>query len=870
MCLNLYLHNGKNRGLILLLILLLSTRVYAQSGNANGKLVDKQTHMPVQNANITVYHDKSTVYYTVSDSMGGFKIPQKFLYETGYINISSLNYTGLRIDIKPKTYNFNDKDINLGTFQLSTRVIELKEVKIKQSTRYRDTTKIDLSQTKFERSYMVDDLFLNAYGFTKDEKGQLYYKGKLITDLVVNGGAFFGKSNMDIYRLLPALVLDNIEITETNIDSVTNTTLRVPQLKVNLKLKPQYNKAGLGNLNLGAGTAQRYLANTGLYSYKNNEQFSLSLNSNNLDIADNTIVEPKVGFSSTGNNSTLNTAGFTYRNLYGNNIEVNFSIKAKEEDRKFTSETDRQDEEPVNIFSKTFNSANAKTFNIQDGNFNVHYKIDPLNTLDITQTFDHLHTSQTDSLNYLIRADSANSSSTLNKINTANSTLYRTEINYQKKFSSKKGRLLSIDVRINNNSYNINELDNISSLNNQVVGKYFIDGTRQANENKYLFNSSYTEPVGDSCFFSLFANYERNGLRYNPQMSSDTTLSNTDEPATIINNYLKPGATFQKLFKKLTLNASIAGFIDMRDIEQSGNKNSTFLNMDVNINADFRLNKGKSLTLYYTSVTAYPDIQQLTSLYSSFDLITQTTSNIYLNPEEKKSLKLDYILKPSDSENIILGGQVDHYSSTFGYQVSDDVTALQAVKTANVGNSNGAQLSFAFLKSLGTNKYFNYTNSVTYQEAPTIINNKLILNNGIIVNQSLSTSFNVIPNLISVSPIVASSYSSYFYQASTIHILALTYYDKLSLQLSDYQLDIYPLFNYNHSISSTHSFSMNGELRKSFFKNYVSMWLQAYDIFNSFKFYNNNIGASYYQTIKYSDVERYCILGLSYKFNNIK
>ena len=82
---------------------------------------------------------------------------------------------------------------------------------------------------------------------------------------------------------MPALTISNIQITETNVDSLTNVTLLKPVIKVNLVLKDQYKKGIFGNANAGVGSSNRYLANTGLYTYKNNEQISLALNSNNLN-----------------------------------------------------------------------------------------------------------------------------------------------------------------------------------------------------------------------------------------------------------------------------------------------------------------------------------------------------------------------------------------------------------------------------------------------------------------------------------------------------------------------------------------------------------------------------------------------------------
>ena len=859
----------KLSGLLLILILLFG-KAYGQSAIIIGKLIDSNTKVPLQNANVNVFNNTKSIYHTVSDSTGTFKIPLSLINQINHITVSYLNYTHVHIVIPYEKYSNNKGDIDLGIFKLSLQTIELKEVAVRATKRYSDTSRIDLSKKNFDRSLMIDDFFSKESGFSKNDKGQIYYKGKLVTDIVVNGGNFFGKNNTDIYQLLPAMVLSGIEVIETNIDTVTNTTLSVPRVKINLKLKDKFLKGAFGNVNLGLGTASRYLANTGLYKYEKNEQLALNINSNNINTGDNTTMHPKIDFSPNGNNITTNNVSFNYRNLYANKLEFSFSVKVKADNRNFTSEADQQ-EEGEEIFSKSFNSSNTKSFSIENTNFNINYIIDPLNTLTITQTYNHLHTREADSLNYIIKLDSLPSYSRLNKVHSSINNLYSTDINYQKKSASKKGRAFNINLKINDNIFGVNETNNVSGILNQTANSYFINGDRHANQYDYKISLNYTEPLSDSSYINFFAIYERNKLTYNANIKSDTTLSASDLPSQIGNNYLKPGFKFEQLFDKLTFDATVTGLIDIRNLQQNSRQTTaSFYNTGAELNFNYIISKKKSLTFNFTSVTNYPSLDQLTNLNSSFELISQTEGNIFLDPEQKKSLKLDYSVKPSATETIILSGGFDHYSSTFGYSINNDVTSLQSTTTNNIGNSNNGQVSFTLIKNITPDKTLNYTNTVSYQEAPAIINGKFLLNNGITITQYVSTSLDIFKSLFSITPIITSNYGKYFYQSNTINILTFSYYDKLSLHSKGYQLNLYPLYTFNHSISNNHSFSMNGELSKSFLKNYGSVWVQAYDIFNSFKFYNNNVGSYYYQTVKYSNVERYIILGISFKFNNIR
>ena len=861
----------KVSSIILILIFSLIENAFAQQINITGKVVNSTTMYPVESADIIVYNNGNIKYKTTSDSTGYFKIPFEYFKGGGIIKIHALNYPDLQINDLPKLDNTLKKDYYLGTFKISHEIIELKEVKINSKKRYSDTTKIDLSNEKFERSIMIDDIFSKSYGFTRDANGQLYYKGKPVTDVTVNGGDFFGKNNLDIYHLLPAMVINKINIVETNIDSVTNTTMQRPAIKVNLLFKDKYNSGKFGNANLGAGTSKRYLANTDLHTYNNKEQVSLSFNSNNINNDDNTLYEPRVNFSSNGNNLTTNSARLAYRNLFADKVEVTFSVKGKIDNKTFESETDIQ-EKNTDLFSKTYNSARTRTFDINDAKLNINYKIDPLNSVIITQSFNHSNSRDLDTLNYNIKFDSLNTSYQLNRRRTSNTNLLKSKISYQKRFDSKKGRLLSLDVELNNNVFAVKEFSNIYNTANQNISAYFIDGNRNVNENNYSLNLSFTEPTGENGYLVFFLNNEKDKLNYTSKVTSDTTINNTDNPTLLINNFFRAGFKFQETLNKISFDATVTGIFNGRNIDQLQNNNQTnFFNVDFDLKADYKINKKRDFTVQYSAATNYPGIYQLTSLNSSFDLLAQTSGNIFLKPERKQTAKLIYSTRPSDSENLTVAGEFDHYINKFGFNlVTSPNKITENIITNNIGQSKSAQISFSFFKIISTDKYLNYSGGIAYQESPTLINNKLQLDNGITFNQSLSTSIAVVKSLLSVTPLLATSYSKYYYGTSTFTVSTFTYSDKLSLKLNAFQLDLYPLFNYNHSIGNNNSFSMNGGIKKNIFKNYGLIWLQAYDIFNSFKYYNNFVGPSNYQSVKYSNIQRYILLGLSLRFNNIK
>jgi hypothetical protein len=857
--------------LLFLLFEIIVQGISAQPVNVTGKVVDKGTKHPVENAAILVYNKKSVVFNGISDSAGMFKIPVVLYRKASTIRIHVFSYSDLEIDHFPEIDTTQKRDYFLGVYSIKPQSSELKEVVVKSTRRYSDTSRIDLSKEKFERSVMIDGIFSANYGFSRDASGQLYYKGKPVSIVSVNGGDFFGKNNMDIYRLLPALVLDNIRVVETNIDSVTNATLLKPVIKINLSFKEQYKNGKFGNLNLGAGTSQRYLANTNLFAYKDREQVSLSLNSNNVNVTGNTLQPPNVSFAANGNNLTANGGKVTYRNVYSGKLELDLSVAGRSDSKSNSSETDLQ-QEPTNLTSHTFNSSTIRSFNIDDSRLGIRYKIDSLNSVNIAQTFGHSTIREDDSLNYSIQFDSLTTTSQLSKTRMNNSDLLSTRMEYQKKSPDKRGRMLDIDVELTNNHYGANEFDKAADLAAQGLTKYFITGNHGVKENTYAINASFTEPIHTYGYIKFYVSQKRETLNYTTKVNSDTTIIDPDEPALLTNYYYQSGIKFKRTLDNISIDATISGVLEQRNIQQPhGNSIAFFMNPDLALSIYYKFNKNRNLIIDITDVTNYPQIQQLVALNSTFDLLSQTSGNIYLKPEKREGIKIDYSTKSFHSDFITVSGEFEHFYDKFGSVIDYSANTLtQNVFTGNLGSSNGGKISFSYLKNIAGDQYINSSSGFSYQQNPTVLNDKLSRDNSISFSQSISGTVTLIKPLLSVKPLIAFSWVRYFYGSRAVNITTITNSDEVSFRFKTFELNLYPLFNYNYNVSANSSFSTNGALKKSIFKNYGSIWIQAYDIFNSFKFYNNYVGPAGHQSVKYSNLQRYLMVGVSLQFNNMK
>ncbi|WP_165503630.1 outer membrane beta-barrel protein [Pedobacter hiemivivus] len=852
--------------LLYFFIFLFTNQTKAQNLNiAKGKVIDYTSKSPIPNAIIQIYNDSKVVYKTSTDSLGFFSIPLNTLVEYTNLKIQNINYQPLNIP-KPTIDSKKRSSQALGIFELLTSSIQLKEVVIRKNKRYRDTTVIDLSKKKFERTIMISDILSGNNGFYIDGAGQLFYKGKQVTDVTVDGGTFFGRNNLNIYENLPALVLKDIQIVETDIDSLTNITMIRPLVKVNLSFKGDYKKGMFGSANLGLGTLTRYIVSTNLYRYKKSEQISFAINSNNINVNTSQPSEPSVMFSAGGNNTIKTIPKIEYRNVFLKKLEVMTSINAAIENKTSISELERK-EEILNQQTRLYNSSKMRSLNIDQSSANLIYRINSQNTIKANFNIEYYKTNQSDTLDYNIRLDSLNTISNIlkNRINTTKMMSY--EALFNKSFLSKKGRSLSIGIKNQKRIFRISENNNVYTLDLQKPIRFFLNGTNYASENEASINLNFINSLSESSVLFFGLNYKRSSINYNETINSDTLKNNGDIVNKVINDYLNPSLKMQKNFDNISVTGYLGGIINFRN---TGGIYDVFFRPDIDLNSDFKINKKTNFNIKYAAKSNYPIIDQLTNINNSFNLISQNSGNPSLKPELKQRLGFAYEFKRSDSLMVSFLAGAELISSKFGFNIISSPNNLQQTQIANVGRAIAADAAFSlsFLAKKGKN--INFRSALAYQQMPSIVNTEKTSNNGITFNQVLSTKIALIKGLLTISPSLSISNSIYKYGTSKSSFASFTYSDRLSIQIQTIQIILFPFINYSTGIRKNSSWAMNAEIKKNIFKNSGSIWLKSYDVFNSFRYVNNIIGPSYIETLKYVNLQRYSLLGISVKFNTIK
>lgn len=834
----------------------------AQDTYIRGTIV-QENNRPLQGITISVYKKKKISFYTLTDSLGRFAIRRDSLVNGASINITAVGFEKVELHEKEAWEKIRD----LGTIQLRPATVILKQVDVKAKRGFSDTTKIDLSGQKYERSHMVNDLLSGEFGFHRDSNGQLFYNGKPVSGLKVNGEDFFGKNNLDIYRLLPALALDNIEIIESNIDDVTHTVMLRPIIKLNLKLKKEYSKGLFGNANVALGSSDRSLLTTDLYTYKDKRQISLAINRNNVNLGEAPPIEPAINFSSEGNNKTTSSTRFTYTNSLSKKVNVDFSAKGKLEERTFLSESIRK-EKTINQLSELSNTSNSKLFSLSDIRLNLAYQIDSLTNLTLSQTVGYDNTKSNDSLNYKINSDISSTVSNLYKTSKIINDLSTSELQFSRVFS-KPGRILNAHLKRNTYSIKNNESDDVFISENQVEKTYIVNSIRNTFQSTTTLNFEFTEPLNSTTYLNVFAEYKKDVIHFSPTITSDTTDAIVSDFIGIINQYDKGGAKLRKSYRQFSVEVIAAGIVNLRKNNQEGTERLKNINLDAEFNFDYKINEKKGFVASYKASPTYPEVYQLINPNYSLDLIAQDKGNLNLRPETKNSFQLAYNVKTSDIQTLKLTGSLNLFNSKFGQHIDIRPNQTQNIYIDNLGRAASAEAGISIQRGISDRSNLNYTNTFSYMEQPVMINDKLIVNNSYTFSQVFSSTRKFFKGALSISPIITSTYNKYFYENGNVDVITITYSDKIAFEIKKIQFELYPLFNYSHNVSNLTSFSANASIKKKLFKDMGTIWVQGYDIFNSFKFNNNVIGPTYSESVKYSNIKRYFLLGISFKFNNI-
>ncbi|WP_293741987.1 outer membrane beta-barrel protein [uncultured Pedobacter sp.] len=842
------------RTLIFVLLSLITNSVsYSQQPFVLIRVIDSDSHRNITSTQIFIHNNKNVNKLTLQgDSI--YKIDRSQF--SGAFKIEAVAEFYKKATINLDSTIFNPK-VNSLLIKLNPVSIDLREVQIRKR-RYRDTVKIDLNTRTFEKDKMINTIFSGELGFSKDSNGQIYFKGKKVSDLVVNGQNFFGKNNQSIFDNVPAYILSDIEVTSTDIDSLTNTTMGEPVIKVNLILKDKHSKGVFGNNTVGLGSANRGIIATEIYSIKKKQQLSLNFNQNNLNSSGTG--EPILNFSTLGNNNKTKTVGLNYRNIFfKEKIEINALLKGKLSTFLTEFNSERNDE-IIKQYSKVFNSSKVKSSMLEALAVDLVLRIDSLNSIRVNSTLEYENKQQADTSAYLINFDGNASYSNLKRTRSTLTKNWKNTLNYQRLSHERKGRSFDISINWLNKQFNTDE-DNLITdikLNSRLLNS--VISTQDLKNKNYSLQINVLEPLNEDSYFRVTTLYQSQKYDHSTNLNSNS-VENLCSNNNLKFNYIEQKLSVYSLMGQTTFDFDMSALVYLRKI-LSEQRNAIY-NFVGRFTANHKLDADRKLFLSIAREANFADENQLTTINNSFDVISQSRSNPDLKPEIKNKLNISWdIFKTSKrTVSLILNAQLSQFR--FGLNLTAVPGKSQHFFIDNIGSSN----DFDLTSVLSTNQNLTARLGIYYQELPNIINAERQMSKNMGVRQTFSFNKTLLRDAISVLPSISIAFNRYHYSSSSGGQLNFSYMDTWSFRLNNFQLTIYPFLNYNRSLSDSFSFAANAELRANFFKKKLQIWFKGYDIFNSFNYMANFNTATFVQDIRYKNVKRYFLLGATMKFN---
>ncbi|MCR5130961.1 MAG: outer membrane beta-barrel family protein [Prevotella sp.] len=268
----------------------------------SGKVYDSFTKAALK-AHVTLMRQDSTVVDTTtcwmwtwgtSDSYYEFRVPRKpehFIikaecegYHPGFINYNmryiarNHEFEMPRILLKKKA----EEDDIFGEGSLDGVVVTGTKVKIA----YRgDTVVYNASAFNLPEGSMLDGLVREMPGAELKDNGDIYVNGKKVDFLTLNGKDFFKGNNKVMLDNLPYYTVQTVEVYDKSSEESQwkgqETTKK--DFVMDVKLKREYNRGLLANIEGGVGTDDRYLSRFFALYYTDHTRLSLFGNLNNVN-----------------------------------------------------------------------------------------------------------------------------------------------------------------------------------------------------------------------------------------------------------------------------------------------------------------------------------------------------------------------------------------------------------------------------------------------------------------------------------------------------------------------------------------------------------------------------------------------------------
>lgn len=275
--------------LLLLLVCTCATLSWAQSGKritVTGSVIDGDDKSPVGQATVQLLSlpDSTMVVGNVTNNNGVFSIaarPGKYVLK--------ISFVGYLTQEKSLQLTAGKPSINIGTITLPTDAIMLGEAVIvaeaPQVTISEDTIGYNASAYRTPEGAMLEELVKKLPGAEIDDDGNIKINGKEVKKIMVDGKEFFGGDVKTGLKNLPVDMVEKLKTYDKKSDlaRITGIDDGEEETVLDLTVKKGMNQGWFGNVDLGAGTEDRYTGRAMINRFYDKTQVSIIGSANNVN-----------------------------------------------------------------------------------------------------------------------------------------------------------------------------------------------------------------------------------------------------------------------------------------------------------------------------------------------------------------------------------------------------------------------------------------------------------------------------------------------------------------------------------------------------------------------------------------------------------
>lgn len=322
----------------------------------------------VDSVNCWLYGNDTQYLFTVTAKPAKYIIKAEHPeYHTTFVNYE-VNYVARNRSFDLPTHLMKRKNPTRDLNQMLDQIdVVASKVKFLHKG---DTLVFNADAFNVPEGSMLDELIRQLPGVELKNDGEIYVNGRKVDELLLNGDRFFNGDRQLMLENLPYYVVKNIKVYDrlSAQDKWIGKQTEKKEYVMDVNMKKEFFGTYLGNIDVGAGTNDRWLGRLFAMRFTNHSQLAVLGNMNNVNVS-----------SQPGQNTEWNPNEYTQNERTMKNIGINWTTHDKDkkfdEDLNATIQWQNDDNQQHVAFEQFASSGNIYNKSMQTNKSNM-FKID--------------------------------------------------------------------------------------------------------------------------------------------------------------------------------------------------------------------------------------------------------------------------------------------------------------------------------------------------------------------------------------------------------------------------------------------------------------------------------------------------------------